>query len=431
MKRKIDPATMHPRYQITEVIHSIYTRGMTTTSGGNISIIDNYGDVWITPSAIDKGSLTPDDIVCVKPDGSVIGRHEPSSELPFHKAIYKIRPDIKAVIHAHPSGLVSFSIVNQIPETAISGLMAAVCRRIAYAEYGLPGSEELSVKIASKFSEGAMSVIMENHGIVLGGANMVDAYQRFEALEFCARAIINAHIIGKPNFLSSIQLQQHNDGHTPEIPESEMPDDTTAIETLRHEMCNIVHRGCRQGLFFGALGTVSLRLDDDDFLITPENAARWNLLPVDMVRVKDGCCARGLQPDSSAWLHREIFFKNPDTRVIINAQPPNLMAFAVTHRQLDVRTIPESWIFLRDVPSLPFGSQLYPASEIVDVLSDKIPALLVQNDSFIVTGKKLIQAFDRLEVAEFSAQSLIMAESIGKLIPIGNGQIEDLRRTFT
>lgn len=430
MKRKINTATMHPSDQITEVIHSIYFRGMTTTSGGNVSIIDDCGNIWITPSAVDKGSLTPDDIVCVKPDGSFIGRHEPSSELPFHKAIFKIRPDIKAVIHAHPSGLVSFSIVHQIPETAISGRMATVCGKIAYAEYGLPGSEELGVKIASRFNEGAMSVIMENHGIVLGGVDMVDAYQRFEALEFCARAIINAHIIGKPIFLSSLQVQQHNDGHTPGMPESEMLDDTAAIEALRDEVCNIVHRGCRQGLFLGALGTVSLRLGDDDFLITPRNVARWNLLPVDLVRVKGGCCARGLQPDSSAWLHRDIFMKNSDTRAIINAQPPGLMAFAVTHKLLDVRTIPESWIFLRDVPSLPFGSQLYPASEIVHVLSDKIPAVLVQNDSFIVTGKKLIQAFDRLEVAEFSAQSLIMAESIGKLIPICNAQIEDLRRTF-
>jgi L-fuculose-phosphate aldolase len=72
------------------------------------------------------------------------------------------------------------------------------------------------------------------------------------------------------------------------MPESEMPDDTAAIEALRDEMCNIVHRGCRQGLFLGALGTVSLRLGDDDFLVTPRNVVRWNLLPVDMVRVKDG-----------------------------------------------------------------------------------------------------------------------------------------------
>jgi len=116
MKRKIDTATMHPSDQITEVIHSIYFRGMTTTSGGNVSITDDCGNVWITPSAIDKGSLTPDDIVCVKPEGSVIGRHEPSSELPFHKAIYKIRPDIKAVIHAHPSGLVSLALCTKFPK---------------------------------------------------------------------------------------------------------------------------------------------------------------------------------------------------------------------------------------------------------------------------------------------------------------------------
>ena len=59
---------------------------MTTTSGGNLSIKDDDGNIWITPARIDKGRLTPEDIVCVKPDGSVDGRHPPSSELPFHQA---------------------------------------------------------------------------------------------------------------------------------------------------------------------------------------------------------------------------------------------------------------------------------------------------------------------------------------------------------
>jgi L-fuculose-phosphate aldolase len=93
---------IHPRNQITEVISRIYKRGMTTTSGGNVSIIDGNGDIWVTPSAIDKGSLRASDIICVKKDGTVIGKHKPSSEFPFHKAIYEARPDIKAVIHAHP-----------------------------------------------------------------------------------------------------------------------------------------------------------------------------------------------------------------------------------------------------------------------------------------------------------------------------------------
>src|SRR5438067_7991638 len=128
---------MHPRDQITMVIGRIYRRGLTTTSGGNISIIDENGDIWVTPSAVDKGSLQPSDIVCVKRDGTIIGRHKPSSEFPFHKAIYKARPDIKAIIHAHPPALVSFSIIRQTPNTNIILHAREVCGPIGYAEYRL------------------------------------------------------------------------------------------------------------------------------------------------------------------------------------------------------------------------------------------------------------------------------------------------------
>ena len=98
--KQLDTKLMHPADQITVVIGRIYRSGMTTTSGGNISIKDENGDIWITPGAVDKGSLTPKDIVCVKADGTVIGPHKPSSEFPFHKAIYEMRPKMTAVIHA-------------------------------------------------------------------------------------------------------------------------------------------------------------------------------------------------------------------------------------------------------------------------------------------------------------------------------------------
>ena len=113
MPKIIETQLMHPRDQIIAVISRIYRNGMTTTSGGNISIIDDQGDIWVTPSAIDKGSLIPADIVCVKRDGAIVGRHKPSSEYPFHKAIYEARPDLKAVVHAHPPAIVSFSIVDR------------------------------------------------------------------------------------------------------------------------------------------------------------------------------------------------------------------------------------------------------------------------------------------------------------------------------
>src|SRR5437870_3802262 len=98
MNEILDTRWMHPRDQIVLVICRIYSRGLTTTSGGNISIKDENGDIWVTPSGVDKGSLMPADIICVKKDGSIQGPHKPSSEFPFHKAIYDARPDIKAVI---------------------------------------------------------------------------------------------------------------------------------------------------------------------------------------------------------------------------------------------------------------------------------------------------------------------------------------------
>ena len=104
--KKLDTKLMHPRDQITMIIDKVYRSGLTTTSGGNISIIDENGDIWVTPSAIDKGSLRPSDIILVKKDGTIEGRHKPSSEYPFHRAIYEARPDITAIVHAHPPALV-------------------------------------------------------------------------------------------------------------------------------------------------------------------------------------------------------------------------------------------------------------------------------------------------------------------------------------
>src|SRR6056297_2533794 len=149
----LDPKIMHPRDQIILTISRIYKRGLTTTSGGNISIIEERGDIWVTPSAIDKGSLRRSDIVCIRKDGTIEGRHKPSSEFPFHRAIYECRPDIHAIIHAHPPGLVAFSIVRQIPNTNVIPQARNICGPIGYASYALPGSEDLGSSIAEEFKK--------------------------------------------------------------------------------------------------------------------------------------------------------------------------------------------------------------------------------------------------------------------------------------
>lgn len=90
---------LHPADQLIMIMQRIYGYGMTTTSGGNLSILDDNGDIWITPGGVDKGSLTRSDIIRVKADGTVVGDHNPSSEFPFHKLVYQSRPDILSLIH--------------------------------------------------------------------------------------------------------------------------------------------------------------------------------------------------------------------------------------------------------------------------------------------------------------------------------------------
>jgi len=426
----LDTTLQHPQAQIALVISRIYNRGLTTTSGGNISTIDSENNIWITPSGIDKGSLTAKDIICVKSDGSIIGNYKPSSEFPFHKAIYEARPDVKAIIHAHPPALVSFSIVREIPNTNIISQAKQICGDIGYAKYELPGSEMLGKEIAAEFVKGYNAVIMENHGTVVGGKDLADAFQRFETLEFCANTIIYGNQIGTPKFLSNEIIDAFNT----QIPEPlvemlEVAHDSKEREK-RTEICNIVNRACKQGLMISSYGTASARWHGNDFLITPTGISRWDLQPSDIVQIKNGEREPGKIPSRTTYLHQQIYESHPEINSIILTQSPYLMAFAVTGTKINVRTIPESWIFLKDIEQLNFGYQYDSAHEIPNWISKEKPLILISNDCALVVGDGLLQTFDYLEVAEFSAKSLVMSSSIGKMVPINDEQTEELRKAF-
>ena len=244
--KQLDIKLMHPAEQIAIIIGRIYHGGMTTTTGGNVSIMDDNGDMWITPAGIDKGNLTPADIMCVKPDGTIIGPHRPSSEYPFHRAIYKMNPKAHSVIHAHPPGLVTFSIIHKVPDTSILPQARAVCGPVGFAKYATPGSEQLGKNIVDEFKKNPeyKAVIMENHGVVLYGEDIADAYQRFETLELCARTILNAKTLGEPKYLTDEQILKHDKAvNTPfqHFMNVDYPSDERAI---RSEICRIVRRAC-------------------------------------------------------------------------------------------------------------------------------------------------------------------------------------------
>lgn len=422
---------MHPADQLALIIGRIYRGGLTTTSGGNLSIMDENGDMWITPSGIDKGSLTPEDIMCVKADGTIIGRHRPSSEYPFHRALYKMRPNLHAVIHAHPPGLVTFSIVHEIPDTNILLQARKVCGPIGFAPYDVPGSEALGEKIAAEFEKHPdyKAVIMENHGVVLMGEDIADAYQRFETLELCARTIINAKTLGDPKYLTEEQQVSHD---------TLLPNDFRHFMNVTHpsdecriraEICKMVRRACDQRLMSSSYGTVSMRWRGNDFLITPHGVRRWDIDEDDIVQVKDGMIEAGKTPSGAVALHSEIYMRNPKVNAIIMTQSPSLMGFCSTDSDFNVRTIPESWIFLQDVPKFPFSAQYKNTDGVAEVFRTR-PCAMIENDSVIVAADSLINAFDRLEVAEFSAKSLILAAPIGSLKPITDAEVEDLRVAF-
>jgi len=431
MESLLNTKMMHPRDQITLVMQRIYERVLTTTSGGNLSILDDEGNIWITPTGVDKGLMKPSDIVCVKKDGTIIGNHRPSSEYPFHLAIYNERPDIKAIVHAHPPGMVAFSIVRKAPDTNVLPQTRFLCGKIGYASYALPGTAELGESIAAEFKRGVSVVIMENHGTVIGGENISDAYQKFESIEITARSILYANMIGEPVYLSDSDIKDYSAQFQVGLAEQERPASHPAAEReKRSEICRIVKRACKQGLLLGAYGSVSARWKNDDFIITPEGVSKWDLSLDDLVQVKDGKTEKGKIPGTAVLLHQAIYRKHRHINAIILTQPPYLTAFAITGADFNVRTIPETWIYLQDVKAAEFGDQLAGGEKITGIISENTPVVIVKNECVIVAGSKLLQAFDYLEVAEFSAKSLVLSASLGKMVPISDERVEELGKVM-
>ena len=421
---------LHPREQIVRIMNRIYNNKMTTLSGGNLSIKDHNGDIWITPAGIDKGKLTPNDVMCVKTNGDIIGQHKPSSEFPFHISIYKKRPDIKAIVHAHPPALVSFSIVRRIPDTNIIPQAKRVCGKVGYAQYALPGSDKLGENIAEAFEEGDNVVLLENHGVAIGGTDLLNAFHRLETLEFCARTIIQAKRVGDFTTLTEEQIAFF-DHRQNDLPEFELSEHSSLEREIRSQIVDIVYRSCDRNLMISTEGVASVRYEGDDFLITPSGMGRRSIEIEDIVMIQNGKREKGKNPSRSVLLHQAIYSHNPQINSIITAQSPSATAYAISKNYFETRTIPESYVVLRDIPKIEFGVQYNNPEIIAKTLSKSVHVILIQNDCLITTGKNILEAFDRLEVAEFSAYSLITSKIIGECITIDDNKIEELNKKFS
>jgi len=431
-----DPAfarfhALSPAEQIVAIMDRIYRNGLTTTSGGNLSVLAPDGSLWISPSGIDKGTLTPADIMCVRPDGSVLGPHKPSCEYPFHSGVCRMCPDVKAILHAHPPALVSFSIASKQPDVTVFPHTMSLCGEIGFAPYDVPGSRELGDKISAVFVRGPRTVMLENHGVCLGGSSLLENYLRFEALDFCARTIWFASLLGEePVSLSEAQISAYREAQN-EAFEPYSPAPPSKAETaLRASVAALVRRCVRQQLFTGASGAFAARLDGETFLVTPAVCDRAELTPDELVLVRGESCEAGKTPDPRSGFFRRVFQARPDVNALTAANPPAIGAYLISRASFNPRVIPESFIQLRETPAFSFDSVLADPGELVRTLSQRFPVVLVENDAVLTCGRTPVEAFDRLEVTEYSAKAAIMARSFGGLRPITDSQVEDLVEAF-
>ncbi len=420
----------HPRDEILQGMERIYRYRMTTTSGGNLSIREPNGDVWITPSRVDKGALRRDDMVCLCANGDIVGACKPSSETPIHQAIRARRPELGGIVHAHPTALVAFSLVHKTPNTRLFHQSRHICGEVGFAPYELPGSVALGNRVADSFAEGYNCVILENHGVVTGGTTFQEAFRRFETLEFTAKTIIKANLLGAEiHFLTDEQLamEQRRHGHLEEFE----PGYPSGLENdRRRSLCDFVRRAYRQRLFISTQGSYSARIDAKSFLITPYQVDRGIVDPHDLVLIRKGRSEAGKAPSRAAIIHDAIYRRHAEVGAIVNACPVNATAFSVSRTPLESRTIPESYVVIRNVGVAPYGTQFQDGSEIAGMLSVTSPTLIIENDGVLVTGSDVLEAFDRLEVLESTAEAIINARAIGTLQPMDENVTRGLDKAF-
>jgi len=425
-------ALMHPADKIVQIMNRLYYNGMTTTSGGNLSIMDKNGDMWISPSGVDKGSLVRDDIMCVRADGSVVGKNRPSVEWPFHLSVLRARPDLGAILHAHPPALVSFSLMRKIPNVTLLPDTAGLCGKISMARYAVPGSQTLGDIIAAEFKKGYNTVMLENHGVVIGAKTLDEAFRRFEVLDHAARVEIAAYTMGKcPKGLESEQLAAYQN-YTPKAYDGVLDAAPCDEEIdLRTTIVKMAERAYRLQLFTAVDGVWSARLPEGGQIITPEGNDPYRNDATDPVRVVGDACEVGKTPSRYAAICQALYDKYPEFKSIIIARPYSGQAFAHTDATFDARLIPESYIQLKNVPVLPFMSLLEDPDAVLAAISPKNPVAIVKGEGIISCGTSPLSAFDHMEVLEYSARALVSAAAIGApVVTLTPEQVTEIEVTF-
>lgn len=184
--------------QMCDVCHKMWQLGWVAANDGNVSVKLEDGTFFATPTGISKSFITPEKIVHIDKDANIIeanGDYRPSSEIKMHLRCYKEREDVGAVLHAHPPVATGYAVAN-VPLDEYSMIETVIAiGSIPVTPYGTPSTYEVPDAIAPYLGEHDV-VLLQNHGALSVGADLLTAYYRMETLELFAKISLNAHLLG-------------------------------------------------------------------------------------------------------------------------------------------------------------------------------------------------------------------------------------------
>jgi len=196
----------------------LHQTGLVAATDGNLSVRLESGNVLCTPTLMSKGLMEPDDLVVVDHRGNkVSGTREVSSEIAMHLYIYGRRPDVGAVVHAHPPTATGYAAAGIALDRALCSEIIVTLGSVPLAGYETPGTPELAEALAPLLQEHD-AILMANHGVVTCGVDLLTAYMNMETVEHFAKIALVTHMLGKQQPLSDqhvdklreIRLKYHN-----------------------------------------------------------------------------------------------------------------------------------------------------------------------------------------------------------------------------
>jgi L-fuculose-phosphate aldolase len=184
----------------------MYEREYIVACEGNLSVRLDEGRILTTPTCMNKGMLSPDDLVIMDMEGRhVAGDRKASSELAMHLLFYRMRPDVHAICHAHPPTATGFAVAGRALDQALLPEVIVGLGQIPLVKYGTPGTPELSAAIEPSVPH-YDALLLANHGAVTCGPDLVTAFFRMETIEHFAKITLAAELAGTPTLLSSREV---------------------------------------------------------------------------------------------------------------------------------------------------------------------------------------------------------------------------------